>query len=159
MPVIGEIIDVVPETEYQDTVYEYRVVVNIDGAQIGLFDPDRLASPSLIGEQCRLDITPFIPTGVDSGCDTTSGIIPNQSDPDGYSDHTFRGRIESISDDGSQTVVVLDVGAGTVSIEFPEQTPDHITYQETLERVSPGDTIAVDVSRVDIHGIERVQTE
>lgn len=146
---IAEFLAVEPDTRYQERTYENRVVVKIDSTIIGLFDPDMQASAPLVGQQKEISIRPFIPKAVDVVSESMTGIVSNEDAPRGYSGHTFCGEVIMVSD-GWPREILLDIGSGEVSIDFYEDTPEHIDYQERIGNVSQKDSLCVTVGRTDL---------
>ena len=153
MTITATIIDVQPDTRYQGTTYEHRVVLNVRGTTFGVFDPDMHADPSMIGETREVEIFPFIPTKVVMSSDSTPQVIPYKNDPKEYSKHTFCGQIDEISQEWPKWMTV-DIGSGTVRIKFYRDPPPHIQYKETIEAATVGEMICVTVSRVDLREIK-----
>lgn len=155
MPITAEITDIQPDTRYQGTTYENRVIVTFQDTTFGVFDPDMHACQSMIGRMFELDILPFIPFEVNLSPEHVPGVIANQENRRGYTDHTFCGEIIDITQDWPKWLT-LNIGTGTVRIEFYETPPDHIQYKEKIEDVDVGEMICVTVSRTDLHGVESI---
>lgn len=152
MSIMATILKVVPDTEYQGTVYEQRVVVKKDDTVFGIFDPDKHADADLESEAHELRIQPFIPTEawIESGQD--GGIRPDPDQPRGYANHTICGTVEEVSDTWPKRIE-LTLNHGSVDIAFKRETPDHIDYMEVVDAVTAGDFLCVTVSRTDLHEI------
>jgi hypothetical protein len=111
----SKIIDIVPDVEYEGTVYEQRMVVELpDCVRIGLFDYDLHAKREMIGDKKALSILGYIPNDASVEIDLEIGIEASTSKPLDWKNHTFRGYIERVNEGEA---VVLDVGYGTVQID------------------------------------------
>lgn len=155
MTVNAHIVAVEPHTVYEDTVYEQRVVLDVDGCVFGVFDNDLLVDPDAVGEYRTVNIRPFLPTDVSVDGVLKPGVYPNEHEPRGYDGHRFCGEVVDCSS-GWPREVTLDIGAGTVSVKFYEDTPDHIQYQGLIEELENESLICVITSRTDLHDIEEV---
>ena len=153
MTLTVKIVDVQPFVQYQDTVYEYKVVVNFENTIFGVFDPDMYANPNMIGEIYDIEIAPFTPTSVELPEDINFGIIPNSEDPRGISGHTYCGEVSSISE-GWPKFIDINMMPGTVTIKFYQTTPEEINYRDDLKEVSVGDMIRVTTTRTDLRRLE-----
>ena len=152
MTISGRIVEVSPHCVYQGTVYEYRVVIETGNTRFGCFDPDMQVSESIIGKRRNIEIYPALPTNVEAATEDNIGVKPNERNPDGYTDHSFCGRVTS-KEDGWPKSIELDIGTGTVAPKFSQDTPEHIGYQEIVSDIDIGDIVRVTASRVDLRGI------
>lgn len=155
MTITAKITDIQPDTSYQGTTYENRVIITFQDTTFGVFDPDMHANQSMIGKLFELDILPFLPYEVDLSPNQTPGIIPNKENPKEYSDHKFCGEIIDKMKEWPKWLT-LNLGSGVVRIKFYENPPDHIQYKDTIEEVNVGEMICVTVSRTDLHGVESI---
>lgn len=152
MTLTATITDILPETVYQDTVYDQRPVIETSNeVQIGLFDPDLLASSNMIGDTVELTVVAYIVKDAKKLDNETKEIIPNEAKPRDWQYHTYIGEVVEMPASGSSKYLLLDVGDGVVSVDT-----DVIEVIE--EPVSKGDYLRVRVSRSDLHGVNRLSS-
>lgn len=149
MTIEATILDVSPETTYQETVFENRVLIEYGGVQFGVFDPNLLASSDLVGRECVVTVVPFLVSRIDVPEDTANGVIPNAEDPDGWNYHTYVGTITEITETDPRTVT-LDLEPGTVAVELDVDE----SRDDFVKALQVGDDVSVTTIRTDLHGIE-----
>lgn len=146
MTVTAEIVDVRPLTVYQGTVYEHLVIVRVRGEQFGLFDPDKHASDSMIGNTYEIEILPFLPSEVKSASEEELGVVPSENDPDNFQYHSYYDTIEGINS-GWPREVTIGIGSGTVSVTFHEKNRD------LIDPFTTGDLVKVTTIRSDLRRV------
>lgn len=154
MTITATIREVIEETVYQGTVYEYRVVVEYNGTLFGVFDYDKHTSPDCIGQQAKLDIVPFIVTNIELLDEDEGRIEPNEEDPTGWKHHSFVGEL-SLSDVDDTPTVSLALNGDTVTIEYDETGE----YGELIQSSEIGGTIRITTARTDLHGITCLENQ
>lgn len=141
--------DVIKETVYKDQVYEYRVILDYNGVEFGVFDKDMLCSPEYVTSSFHVEIAPFLLTELTKVEDSTLGIIPNKDAPHDWKHHTYIGKILSIYQRDLRRAT-LDLGDGTVDI-----TLDENEIGEIANSVEQGDVVRFTSIRTDLHRIRR----
>jgi len=140
--------DVIEETTYQNTVFEYRVVVEYNGVTFGIFDYDMHSSPDLIGHTCEIVLIPYLVVQIAAAEEDMIGIHPNDDEPRGWKYHTYIGQITSITSEKTPSAT-LDLGTGTVDINLDAKENEIEVNKELRE----GDIIQVRTVRTDLGGI------
>lgn len=148
MSIKATVDEVIPVTVYQDTVYEHRVVLRLeDGTRFGVFDPDLIARPSLVGSELSIAVRAWILGEICACPDPRMRIFPNESDCTEWKDHRYEGTIQSLEDSDKKIRTQLGLYSGTIMVVA---NPDKISIFE------PGDGISVTAGRTDLVGIEGV---
>jgi hypothetical protein len=151
MTITATITEVIEETVYQGTVYEYRVVVEYNGMQFGVFDYNKHASPDHIGKEVELEIVPFIITSAEIVDEKEGRVEPNEENPRDWKLHSYVGEISSTSVNETITVS-LALNGDTVSIESNGDNE----YGRLIQSCEVGDTVRITTARTDLHGVTRI---
>lgn len=117
-----------PETEYEGTVFDQTVIVDLpDGSEMGLFDKDVLVSDDMVGKQKRILISTLTNNpNVEQTTERTKGVYPCSEDPHSWDNHVYSGSVDQIMrSDDSHYKMLLDVGIGEIIVRpSKEQFPD-----------------------------------
>lgn len=148
MSIKATVDEVIPVTVYQETVYEHRVVLCLeDGTRFGVFDPDLIARPSLVGSERSVVVRAWILGEICACSDPCMRIFPNDSDCTEWNDHRYEGNIQSMEDSDGKVRMQVGIHSGTIKVVA---NPDEVSEFE------PGDGISVTAGRTDLVGIEGV---
>lgn len=150
MTVEATIIRTEPDTEYQGTVYDQNVIVELsDGTRLGLFDPDAIVDSTLIGKTLLLTITAsMFDSNPEKVSKPTTRVSPSSDQPLFWRGHVYQGRIaEILSWIEDRNEIRLDIGIGTMIVR---------PRRDEIGDMQEGDYMRVKASRSDIIGIERL---
>lgn len=140
--------EVIPSTVYRETVYEHRVVLRLkDGTRFGVFDPDLIARPSLVGSERSVVVRAWILGEVCVCSDPRMRVFPNDLDCAEWKDQRYEGNIQSMKDSDGKVKIQLGIHSGTINIVA---NPDEISEFES------GDGISVTAGRTNLVGIEDI---
>lgn len=116
----SKILDVRTETEYQDTIYEQTVEIEIEGTKLTLFDGSNTIAEESVGRTCDLTILAYPRSnGVNKIAESEKKIVKPEKQISKWS-YDFYGQIAATdvedvwSREPYNNLVVLDVGVGCI---------------------------------------------
>lgn len=146
MPIEVHVVDTVPTTEYQGTVYDQRVVVELpDSTEMGLFDPNMEVTEDMVCQHRLINLSLLI-SGEDIAVvgDENLGVRPQSDSSISWNNHVYTTRVEGISFEGATAEVNLDVGIGDLTLNI---------RSDLAGNMSSGDTIRIEAQRSDVKNV------
>lgn len=122
----GHIIDIKPETIYEDVAYENNVIVEFkNGIKISLFYPRKIVKEELLGKDANFNVRVYLASSIEK-IDISNLEIKSLYDaaPEMTSHADIRGRIDSIAPcvhKPNDTCAVLNVGVGSIDLELDQR--------------------------------------
>ncbi|SFR32226.1 HEAT repeat domain-containing protein [Halogeometricum limi] len=154
------LLDTVPETAHDGTVYTQTTVFATGDARFGAFDGDTLADDCPRDAPAAARIWLHRPELVDCGDQVDLQIVPN---PDAlvWRDHTFAGEVVDVSpisesartpsDHSPDRRALLHVGAGTVA--FDPDDVDGVSDATSSGDIAVGDRLRLRAARVHLSDV------
>lgn len=145
------IVDVIDVAEYQGSVFERTIVINIDKSEIEVFDGMNVIEPTDIGSTIGLRLRAHLTQEIETVTDHELGISQESNRESKWS-ATIVGRVTSvaISDEVSNQnsdKLVLDVGSGDLDMIL-----DNSDFDVTAFDIN--DTVRAYCGRLDVIGRE-----
>lgn len=146
MTIKAKITRIEPTTEYQGTIYDQNVVVELpSGILIGVFDLNMLVEEDMVGETKDLKISLLVgKSSIELREDIEPHIDPSGEDPEFWKNHVYFGKVMHISEEERHYVMSIDVGDGQVLVQ---------TKEETFPMPEIGSGLRVRASRSDLRGV------
>lgn len=133
LPVVVE--EIRPSAIYRGRVYTQDLEISIDGLTFSVYDPSRIVTPEVVGDQRHAHLHVFcaVVEAIDTGRSVTE---------DAEGRPAFQGEIVDAGGEGKTGV--LDVGGGTVGF----------APSEANQPLSGGDFVSISRAAIHLQGIE-----